>query len=219
FINNLLKHGKTEISSNELKRLNDTLDRYLGKVPATFWYKMKQYNPRTFADEVVHFADDYIAVASFADQPLYKQFILQDKFNWANDSFYNVTLNEMQMLTDTALARGWSIGWEGDVTEPGFNSYGGFASIPDTIHRYDEERLINYRNESTERDHMMHIVGAGRDEKNRKWYHLKNSWGQWFSRYKGYLYMDENYLKLKTVIVMVNKEALPEKLKDKLGLK
>ena len=219
YINRLLKQGKTGINDIELKQINDTLDRYLGKVPSTFWYKMKQYTPKTFAQEVVHFGDDYAEVTSFANQPLYKSFVLEDKFNWANDSFYNITLSDMQMLVDTALAKGWSVGWEGDVTEQGFNSYSGFVSLADTLHHYDEERLTNYKNESTERDHMLHIVGAGKDETNRKWYYMKNSWGTWFSRYKGYLYMDENYFKLKTVILMVNKEALPEKLKERLELK
>lgn len=35
---------------------------------------------------------------------------------------------------------------------------------------------------------------------------------------KGYLYMDENYFRLKTVILFVNKEALSQSLKDKLGI-
>jgi bleomycin hydrolase len=215
----LLQQGKTDLNANDMQQMNDTLDHYLGKVPATFWHNQKQYTPKTFAAEVVHFANDYIEVVSFADQPLYKKFMLADKFNWANDSFYNVTLNDMLMLVDTALAKGWSVGWEGDVTEPGFSYYSGYASISNDPHFYDEERLANYQNESTERDHMLHIVGKGRDDGNRKWYYMKNSWGTWFSKYKGYLFMEENYFKLKTVIMMVNKAALPQSLRVKMGLK
>jgi bleomycin hydrolase len=125
----------------------------------------------------------------------------------------------MMMLVDSALAKGWSVGWEGDVTETGFNYYGGYASIDNAARQFDEERLANYKDESTERDHMLHIVGAGKDENGRKWYRLKNSWGTWFSKYKGYLFMDENYFKLKTVIMMVNKAGLPQGLKEKLRLK
>jgi bleomycin hydrolase len=219
FTDKLLQTGKTELIGKDLQQMNDTLDRYLGKVPASFWYRQKQFTPKTFAQALVQFGDDYIEVVSFADKPLYKKFVLEDKFNWANDSFYNLTLDDMQMLVDTSLARGWSVGWEGDVTETGFNYYQGFALLNDTIYKYDEERLLNYKNESTERDHMLHIAGLGKDEYNRKWYYIKNSWGAWLSKYKGYLFMDLNYFKLKTIILMVNKEAMPQSLKDKLGMK
>jgi bleomycin hydrolase len=218
FTRKLLKQGKTGLSDNDLKKINDTLDRYLGKVPASFWYNKKQYTPKTFAAEVIHFANDYVEVVSFDDHPLYKQFVLEDKYNWAGDSFYNLTLDDMQMLVDTALSKGWSVGWEGDVTEPGFNSFAGYASIDTAVLNYNEARLSNYKTEATERDHMLHIAGVGKDENNRKWYYMKNSWGTWFSRYKGYLYMNENYFKLKTVILMVNKAALPQGLRKKLGL-
>jgi bleomycin hydrolase len=216
--NKFLKQGKTELSSADLKQMNDTLDHYLGKVPETFWYNLKKYTPKTFALEIMPFINDYIEVVSFSDKPFDKQFILQDKFNWSNDSFYNISLHDMQMLVDTALAKGWSVGWEGDVTEKGFNHYRGFAVVNDTTHQYEEERLDSYKNESTERDHMLHIVGTGRDENNGKWYYMKNSWGTLFSRYKGYLFMQEDYFKLKTVILLVNKAALPQKIKEKLKL-
>ncbi len=55
----------------------------------------------------------------------------------------NDTLEDMHMLVDTALHKGWSVGWEGDVTEEGFHYYGGYASFADSAHFYDEERLIN----------------------------------------------------------------------------
>ena len=218
FAQQLLLEGKTELNSTDLEQMNDTLDRYLGKVPETFWYNLKPYNPKTFAKEIGLSGDDYIDVMSFADLPFNQKCLLADKFNWAGDSLYNITLDDMQMLVDTALAKGWSVGWEGDVTDPGFNFWNGFAMTSDSVQQYQELRLKNFKNETTERDHMLHLVGIGRDEKNNKWYYLKNSWGTWFSKYKGFLFMDENYFKLNTVIMMVNKQALSQNLKLKLGL-
>jgi bleomycin hydrolase len=89
--------------------------------------------------------------------------------------------------------------------------------LDDSLHGYNEERLQNYKSEKTERDHMLHLVAAGWDENNKKWYYLKNSWGTWFSKFNGYLYMNETYFKMNTVILMVNKEALPISLKKKLN--
>lgn len=218
FMYDLLQEGKTELKDDDLAQVNKILDRYLGKVPETFWYDLASYTPKTFAKEILPPTTDYVEIMSFSDLPYYKKVLLVDKFNWAGDSIYNIPLSDMQMLVDTALAKGWSVGWEGDVTNTGFNSYGGFASTDLTYKTYDNIRVLNYKNETTERDHMLHIVGIGKDEKNKKWYYLKNSWGSWLSRFKGFLYMDENYFKLNTVIVMTNKTGLPESLKQKLGL-
>ena len=215
----MLKQDKIFLNTSDTKKINDTLDRYLGKLPVTFWYNLKQYTPKTFAKEILFATEDYIEVMSFADLPLNKKCLLTDKFNWAGDSLYNISLTDMQILIDTALKRGWSVAWEGDVTQPGFNFFSGYAKLDDSSHQFDVERIENYKTEKTVRDHMLHIVGSGSDEKNNKWYYLKNSWGTWFSKYKGFLFMDENYFKMNTVMIMVNKNALPVILKNKLGLK
>lgn len=214
----MLRNGRTSLDNDDLRRLNDTLDRYLGKVPLSFTWKGKQFTPLTFAKEILHFENDYAELVSFSDKPLYKQFILEDKYNWANDSFWNISLADMQMVVDTALQKGWSVGWEGDVTETGFNYFEGYAALADSAWLYDEQRLENYRTEATERDHMLQVTGAGFDEHGKKWYRLKNSWGTWLSKYKGFLYMEENYFRMKTVILFVNKKGLPESLKQKLGM-
>ncbi len=217
-VQGMLRDGKTRLNRDDIRQLNDTLDRYLGKVPATFTWKGKQFTPLTFAKEILRFGDDYAELVSFSDKPLYKQFILEDKYNWANDSFWNISLADMQMIVDTALSRGWSLGWEGDVTETGFNYFGGYAALADSAWQYDAQRLENYQTEVTERDHMLQITGSGFDENGKKWYRMKNSWGTWLSKYKGYLYMEENYFRMKTVILFVNKKGLPETMKRKLGM-
>jgi len=212
-----LRTGKKYLTSTDIQQVNDTLDKYLGKVPTTFWYNMEQYTPASFAKKLIHFENDYVELMSFADLPLYKKCLLDDKFNWAGDSLYNISLNDMQLLVDSALANGWSVGWEGDVTEPGFGPFSGFAALNNETHNYDDERLRSYKTESTERDHMLHVVGSGKDENDRKWYLLKNSWGSRANN-NGYLYMSEEYFKLKTVVLMVNKAALSGSLRKKLKL-
>lgn len=215
-IRQLLEQGKTEPSSENLQQINDALDHYLGKLPETFIYNDKIYTAKSFAAEVVKFGNDYVEIMSFANLPYYKKCLLDDKFNWAGDSLYNIPLSDFEMLVDTALAKGWSVGWEGDVTNDGFYSLKGMAILNLPYNQYDNVRVFNYANETTERDHMLHIVGIGKDENNKKWYYLKNSWGTWFNHYKGYFFMEEDYFRLNTVILMVNKAALPQSLQAKL---
>ncbi|MBL7731052.1 MAG: hypothetical protein JNM88_07740 [Chitinophagaceae bacterium] len=218
FMEDLLAAGKTRLDGEDLQQVTDTLDKYLGRVPVTFIYEGKEYSPRSFADQVVKFSDDYIELMSFADLPMYQKCLLSDKYNWAGDSIYNIPLAELQAAADTALQKGWSVGWEGDVTEPGFNYFSGYARLADSSFVFDKQRVDNYKTEATERDHMLHLVGIGKDKKGEKWYYLKNSWGTWLSHFRGYLYMNSNYFKMKTVIILVNREALPLHLKKKLGL-
>jgi bleomycin hydrolase len=215
----LLQQGGSSLSAKDIQRVNDTLDRYLGKTPVQFRYAQKEYTPLSFASEFFPGIDDYAEIVSFADRPLYKKFMLADKYNWANDSFYNVSLSDLQMIVDTAVHHGWSVGWEGDVTEKGFRYAAGYALFGDSAHDYDPERLTNYKNESTERDHMLQVTGCGYDENGKKWYYMKNSWGTHFSKFKGYLYMEENYFKLKTVILIVNKNALPRSIARLLDIR
>lgn len=214
-----LKQGKKSLNEMDLKSVNDTLNKYLGKIPSSFWYNGQPHTPKTFAQKFVHFENDYVDVMSFANLPFYQKSLLDDKFNWSADSLFNVKLGDMETIIDTALANGWSAAWEGDVTEPGFQTFKGYAMLFDSTHNYDEERLKNFKSEATERDHMLHIVGIGYDEWGKKWYYLKNSWGTWVNSFKGFLYMSEEYFKLKTVVVMVNKSALPQYLKEKFNMK
>jgi bleomycin hydrolase len=216
-LKNMLRSGKTDLDKNDIRVLNDTLSKYLGKVPESFIYRHKKYTPKTFAKEFATGINDFAELVSFANQDLYKKLVLADKYNWALDSFYNISVQDMITITDTALHKGWSVGWEGDVTDTGFNFLSGYASLNSLPQNLDSMRLVNYKNETTERDHMLHLVGSGVDEQNRKWYYLKNSWGN-FNQYQGYLYMNEAYFKNQTVILFVNKKALPQALKMKLKL-
>jgi bleomycin hydrolase len=63
----------------------------------------------------------------------------------------------------------------------------------------------------------MHIVGTSQDQNGTKYYIIKNSWGE-VSDYKGYLYMSAAYFRLKTVGVLVHKEAVPKVMWAKLEI-
>ena len=81
-----------------------------------------------------------------------------------------------------------------------------------------EMRQEEFDNKLTTDDHGMQIFGIATDQFGRKYYMVKNSWGE-TGKYKGIWYATENFVKGKSIDYMVHKDALPQALKDKLGIK
>jgi len=67
-------------------------------------------------------------------------------------------------------------------------------------------------------DHGMQIFGIAKDQNGKKYYMVKNSWGQTRSDYKGIWYVTEAYMQFKTNDILVHKDAVPEPIKKKLGI-
>lgn len=80
-----------------------------------------------------------------------------------------------------------------------------------------ELRQQGYDNKTTTDDHGMHIVGLYKDQNGTRFFLVKNSWGT--GNYpKGYLYVSENYLKLKTINIYLHKDGIQTPIKKKLNL-
>ena len=80
-----------------------------------------------------------------------------------------------------------------------------------------EIRQIAFDNLETTDDHAMHLIGLAKDQNGTIYYKVKNSWGN-YNKLKGYFYASQSYLRYKTTAIMVNKAALPEKIRKKLNL-
>ena len=81
-----------------------------------------------------------------------------------------------------------------------------------------EMRQTEFDNYQTTDDHGMHITGIAKDQNGVKYYLVKNSWGTEGSPYKGYFYASESYVRLKTMDIMVHKNAVPKELRKKLEI-
>ncbi len=79
-----------------------------------------------------------------------------------------------------------------------------------------EERQKYFDNKLTTDDHGMHIVGIAQDQNGTKYFIVKNSWAADSNKLGGYFFVSYAYFKLKTTGLMINKNALPEKLRKKL---
>jgi bleomycin hydrolase len=80
-----------------------------------------------------------------------------------------------------------------------------------------EMRQAAFDNYETTDDHGMHIVGTAKNQDGKVFYKVKNSWGG-YNEYDGYFYVSKPYVRLKTMSLMVNKNAIPKEIRTKLKL-
>jgi bleomycin hydrolase len=120
-------------------------------------------------------------------------------------------------MIDFSLANGYTVNWDGDTSEKEFIHSKGVSSIPERIVT-QEFRQNEYESFKTTDDHLMHITGISKDQYDNKYYITKNSWGTDNNPYGGFLNMSENYLRAKTLFIMVNKNSIPQNIKTKLKL-
>jgi bleomycin hydrolase len=81
-----------------------------------------------------------------------------------------------------------------------------------------EMRQQEFDNYLTTDDHGMHITGIAKDQNDNKYFYVKNSWGLEGSPYSGYFYASDAFVRLKTMDIMVNVNAIPKEIRKKLGL-
>ncbi len=82
-----------------------------------------------------------------------------------------------------------------------------------------EMRQIAFDNYETTDDHGMHMTGIVNDQNGKKYYIVKNSWGTKHNDCDGYFYASEAFVEYKTMDIMLHKDALPKKIRKKLGIK
>ena len=63
----------------------------------------------------------------------------------------------------------------------------------------------------------MHVIGVAKDQNGKRYYIVKNSWGK-TNQCDGYFYASEAFVKYKTINILVHKDALPKKIRKKLGI-
>lgn len=77
-----------------------------------------------------------------------------------------------------------------------------------------QERFDNW--ELTD-DHGMLIYGIAKDQNGKEYYMVKNSWGE-SGKYEGIWYMTKSFIAANTMDFLINKNAIPAKIRQKLGL-
>ena len=222
--------GRKSLSDKWDDGFDAILDVYLGPVPEKFTVEGLGYHAKAFAMQLGINPGDYVNLTSFTHHPFYSSFILEIPDNFSNGSFINVPLNELEIILDNAIENGYSVAWDGDVSEKGFSAKQGLALLPASkddagvFDRVVEEESVtadtrqsNFESYSTTDDHLMHIVGIAKDQKGNKFYKIKNSWGE-VGELKGFLYMSAPYFRMKTISITLHKDGIPENIVKQLPM-
>ena len=246
YVDAVVKNPNRKLTNVWPKGFEGILDAYMGEIPETFTVNGASYTPESYRDSFGLKLDDYIGITSYTHHPFYTSFPMEVQDNWRWTPSWNVPLDEFVAIIDYAINQGYTVAWGGDVSEVGFTR-NGIAVLIDTQAKpttgSDQERWVGkaedkpaekaaikeidvtqeirqqmYDEKTSTDDHGMHLYGIAKDQNGNKFYLIKNSWGE-TGEYKGIWYMSENFLKGKTLNIMVNKNAVPKDILKKLGLK
>ncbi len=206
--------------ASDLKTLQPILNKEIGKVQKRLKTQNGKMKPTRFSESLKINPDDYIELSSFSHHPFYKPFVLEVADNWSHGLYYNLPIDELMETIYYSLNNGYTVAWDGDTSEKTFTHSNGKADLPKKqIGKVNQKmRQKTFLNRTTTDDHLMHLVGLSKDAKGRNCFYTKNSWGADSNKYGGYLHMTDDYVRLKTVAVLVHKDAIPAKIRTKLNL-
>ena len=110
--------------------IDNMFDTFLGKIPEKFTYNGKEYTAESFTESLGINPDDYIEITSFTHHPYYQFIDVEVPDNWEHQKMYNLPLDELIQVMDYALQNGYTLCWDGDVSEKGFSHKNGVAINP-----------------------------------------------------------------------------------------
>lgn len=248
YIDAIVTNPNRSLSTAWKNGFRGILDAYLGEVPEKFTVDGKEYTPKTYMESLGINLDDYVDLTSFTHHPFYEQMVIEVPDNWRNEKAYNLPLDDLIATIDNALKNGYTVAWAADVSEAGFTREGlgivpdmkkmeetgsdqarwigktpqeknmaCFEAPCPELEITQEMRQEGYDNYQTTDDHGMHMYGIARDQNGKKYYMIKNSWGK-AGKYEGIWYVSEAFVRYKTMDILVNKNAIPADIREKLAL-
>ncbi len=238
FCQTVIKKRGGKITSKWDDAFEEVLDVYLGEIPESFEVNSKEYTPVEYAAELDINAENYIELTSYTHYPYNEKVILKIPDNWSDNGYYNLDLDDFIRVMKHALENGYTFVWDGDVSDKYFSFKDGVAIVPgkewddkteeekkQTCKSPEPQKEITseirqevYDNQTANDEHLMHITGLVEDQNGIQYFKTKNSWGTKRNDFGGYLNMSEPYIRLKTIAIMINKEALPKDIAKKLGI-
>jgi bleomycin hydrolase len=132
-----------------------------------------------------------------------------------------------------ALKSGYTILWDADVSNKGFNQQAGLALYSETPVVASGKGKINpdadelkwdtdnrqglFEDLITQDDHLMQITGIETSPGGKTFFIVKNSWGK-MGPFNGFIHVSESYFAINTISLVVPKAGIPVVIKDKLNI-
>ncbi len=247
YVEAINKSSVKPLSSNWKNGFVSICDAFFGECPVVFDVDGKNFTPAEYRDALKFNPADYVTLTSFTHHPFYTSFVLEICDNWRWDAAYNVPIDEFIEALDYALEHGYTAAWGTDVSDPGFTR-NGLAILVDTQAKptagsdqehwvgkdetvsdkpvdkvvekvaTQESRQEGFDNKTITDDHGMQIYGVAVDQFGKKYYMVKNSWGD-AGKYNGIWYATEAFVRNQSMDIMIHKDALPKSIAKKLGIK
>lgn len=208
------------LSGNWQNAVAGVLDAYIGKAPERFTWQGQSFSPEEFRDHLGLHPENYVNLTSYSHHPFGQPFVLEIPDNFSSGSFLNLPIDDLVSIINRAIDSGYTVAWDGDVSESSFLTDEGFAVLPpaDRSQPWRDQpceeppvdqaaRQTAFESLSTTDDHLMHLIGRARDQNGRAYYIVKNSWGPG-GKHQGHVYLSEGYVRLKTVAILVHRDIV-----------
>ncbi len=128
YLDALIKNEDGKLSQVWPDAFNAIVSAYLGpiteKSAGNDLNRLKELYPRFNAN-------DYVELTSYSHHPFYEKFDLEIPDNWSHDQYYNLPMDELVEVINAAIKNGYSVCWDGDVSDKGFSHSNGVAIVPD----------------------------------------------------------------------------------------
>jgi len=221
YLDGILSANKDTVPLNWMDGFVKILNSYLGQPPAEFDYNGKHYTPQTFAAEyVTEKPADFMGFTSFSHHPYYTTFVMEVPDNYNSNAYYNLPLADFIKLVKDCLNKGYTLTWDADVSNTGFQTRKGVAmwtgsdADAKALPAFTEQpytaaiRQELFDKQVTQDDHLMQITGIAKDASGKEYFIVKNSYGL-RGPFGGYVYVSMPYFAINTISVLVNKKAVP----------
>lgn len=214
YMKSLVSKANDHIPAGWMKGYQRIIDEFLGVPPDSFQYHGEWLSPIEYRREQGFNPADYVEITSYMHHPYNQWFVLEDCYNWSMDLYFNVPFKDFSQLIDTALAKGYTLVYNGDISDPNINWSLGCNTNSGAPTANSIERQQLFDTQKTSVDHVMHLVGDTMSDGIR-YYVLKNSWGD-VGEHHGYVWFTKDFLLTHMVSLMVHRDALPVSIRLKL---